>query len=132
MGSVGEAKLSKILLGSVAAKVTRQLPCSTVTVKVEDAIRMRYESDLADVKACFSEGKELLSDGFANEALRQFERCVSIDPLFAPGWEKMAEANAQLGRNFESGVCEEHAKYIRQRLWETQVETEIRSRRRQK
>jgi len=37
MGSVGRTGLSRILLGSVAGKVLREMPCSVITVKSEHA-----------------------------------------------------------------------------------------------
>lgn len=42
MGSVGRTGLSRILLGSVAAKVIRELPCPVITVKSEHAIRSEH------------------------------------------------------------------------------------------
>lgn len=38
MGSVGRTGLSRILLGSVAGKVLREMPCSVITVKPEGAV----------------------------------------------------------------------------------------------
>lgn len=129
MGSVGRTGVARILLGSVAARVTRELPCSVVTVKTEDVIRPAFEATLLDIKSSFAEGKRLLAKGSAQEAKRQFRQCVTIDPMFAPGWEGLAEANKRLGNEYESSESNARAQLIRRELWERQAELEIRLRR---
>ena len=90
MGSLGRTGLARTFMGSVAEKVTRQLPCSVVTVKGQDAIRLQLEAEIADVEARYKQGKELLAEGFPREAIRQFEICVDKDMMFAEGWEALA------------------------------------------
>jgi len=48
--------------------------------------------------------------------------------LFAPAWERLAEGQKRLGLQAEAQKHLARAKEIRQRLWEQQVESEIRSR----
>jgi len=43
MGSTGRTGLARILIGSVAERVIRALPCSVITVKGVDAIRLGWE-----------------------------------------------------------------------------------------
>lgn len=128
MGSVGRTGLSKILLGSVAARVLKEMPCSVVTVKTEDVIRQQFEEDLRDIKSSFAEGMRLLGEGQPQQAKRCFHRCVAVDPMFAPGWEGLAEANKRLGNEYECVESRETAQLIRRQLWEKQVDLEIRLR----
>ncbi len=65
MGSAGKTGLSRILLGSVAEKVTREVPCSVITMKSEDAIRLYIEAQIDDLETHFKEGRESLEEGFA-------------------------------------------------------------------
>ncbi|MCP4511153.1 MAG: 2Fe-2S iron-sulfur cluster binding domain-containing protein, partial [Fuerstiella sp.] len=49
-------------------KVTRELPCSIVTVKSEHAIQLRLDEEHTDVEACLKQGQEFLEQGFPEEA----------------------------------------------------------------
>ena len=129
MGSVGRTGLSKTLLGSVATKVVREVPCSVVTVKTEDVIRPHFEESIRELKGSFAEAVRLMEKGRAKEAKRQFHQCVAIDPMFAPAWEGLAEANRLLGNEYESAESKATAQLIRRQLWEKQVDFEIRLRR---
>jgi universal stress protein E len=128
MGTVGQNQHLLNLMGSVTEKVGQESPCSIVTVKAEDVIQLRLESGLADIDSHYQQGKRWLEKGFAEEASRQFLHCIGIDPLFAPAWERLAETQKRLGRQAEALKHLARAKSIRQRLWEQQVESEIRSR----
>jgi len=128
MGSVGRSGLSRILMGSVASKVVRQMPCSVITVKSEHAIRLRLSEEISDLQDHLKQGRELLEKGFAKEALEQFEQCLSEDIMYAPAWEGMSAAHLRLGHNKKSEECKEAAEQIRQNLWQRQVEAEARSR----
>jgi len=128
MGSVGRSGLARVLMGSVTTKVVRQMPCSVITIKSEHAIRLRLTAEIADIGDFIKQGKELLEKGFADEALEQFEQCISRDVLYAPAWEGMSAAHLRLGHNNKSEECKEAAEQIRQELWQKKVEAEARSR----
>jgi nucleotide-binding universal stress UspA family protein len=127
MGSQGRTGVARMLIGSVAEKVIREMPCSVVTVKTEHAIRLRLETEIADLEARFKAGQELLDKGFPAEALRQFEGVVTKDMTFAPGWEGLAVAHNRLGQKEEAKECKQRAQHIRKKLWEKRVEAEIRA-----
>lgn len=126
MGSVGKTGLERIFMGSVAEKVVREMPCSVVTVKSEHAIRLRLEGQIADIKTHFKEGTELLEKGFPEEAIRRFEYCINKNMMLPEAWEGLAAAHAHLGHQEAAEKYKQEAKYIRQRLWEMQVEAEAR------
>ena len=120
MGSVGRSGLSRILMGSVASKVVRQMPCSVITVKSEHAIRLRLSEEISDLQDHLKQGQELLEQGFAREALEQFEHCTTRDILCGPAWEGMSVAHLRLGQHKESKTCNEAAEQIRQYLWRSE------------
>ena len=102
MGSVGKPGLEPMLLGGVARKVLREIPCSVVTFKPERFTRMHLEAKISEIEGHFKDGYELLEKKSAKEALREFEYCVGKDLLNAPAWEGMADANEILGRKEEA------------------------------
>ncbi len=125
MGSVGQTGLAKISLGQVAVKVVREMPCSVITFKSEHAIRLNLEDVIENIEGDFQQGKELLKNGFALEAIRKFECILSEDRMFAPAWEGMAEAHGHLGHESKARGCREQAEAIRERLWLKKVEFDI-------
>ena len=104
------------------------MPCSVITVKSEHLVRLNLEAEIADIETHFMRGKTLLDQGFPEDALLQFEYCLKHDALFAPAWEGMAAAHVQLGDKEEADQALKEAKLIRERLWYTKVEAEIRGR----
>ncbi len=125
MGSVGKTNLAKISLGQVAVKVIRKMPCSVITFKSEHAIRLNLEDVIESIEGDFRQGKELLGNGFAREAMRKFKCVLSEDRMFAPAWEGMAEAHGHLGHESKARECREQAEAIRDRLWRKKVEFDI-------
>ena len=127
MGSAGKSGVARILLGSVAEKVVREIPCSVITVKSEHAIRLRLEAEIADIEDHIEEGKKLLEGGFLEEALNQFQMVIAKDITFVPAWEGLAAVHNRLGHDEEAERCRQEAAYIRKNLWEKKVAAEIRS-----
>ncbi len=126
MGSVGRTGVSRILLGSVASKVVRNLPCSTVVVKAEDAIRLKLGEELADLKTHYARGCELLENAFLEEATRQFEQCIRIGGMFTPAWERLAETCERHGDAERAEDCRKTAREIEEMAAWRRVEADIR------
>jgi nucleotide-binding universal stress UspA family protein len=127
MGSVGQSGLSRILLGSVAERVLQAAPCSMLLVKGEDTFRLQLTEQVADIESHFRHGAELLRHGFAEEARRQFQHCVSTNVLFTPGWEALADCHDRLGDAARAEECRAQAKLVREALSWRQVEADVRS-----
>ncbi|MFQ6042765.1 MAG: universal stress protein [Candidatus Poribacteria bacterium] len=131
MGSSGRSGLVReTFMGTTASKVSRALPCSLLTVKEEDILRVALEldDDIEDIEALYNEGLELLEAGLLEEAVARFEHLLRHDMHFAPGWDVIARAYERLNRQEEAETCRERAKKIRERLWAQRVDAEIRRR----
>jgi len=128
MGSVGRTGISRILLGSVAERVLQAVPCSMLLMKAEDTFRLQVTDQVADIESHFQHGTELLRQGFAEEARRQFQHCVSSNVMFAPAWESLADCYERLGDTTRAEECRAEAKQVRDTLSWRQVEADIRSR----
>ncbi len=128
MGSTGKNGLSRLLLGSVTEKILHDLPCSLITTKSEDAIRLKLENKIESLESHFLEGKRLLEQGFHHEAAREFNLCLDLDLTFVPAIEGLAAVAEHLGHAEEAGRYRKQAEMIRKRLWEQDVEAEARYR----
>ncbi|MCG8309870.1 MAG: universal stress protein [Cytophagales bacterium] len=128
MGTSGRTGLGRILIGSVTEKVINEIPCSFIILKDENVIRICIETKMHDQEANFAESQQLLSKGFAKEAIRQLRRCLNIDCSFIPAWEVMATAYEKLGHKSKAQDCRNKIKKIRERREQQQVEFDIRRR----
>ena len=122
MGSVGSTGLSRVLLGSVTSSVIRQLPCSIVTVKGEDAFQLRLSEQVGDFDTHLRQGTQLLEQGLPGEAEQEFQRCVMINPMFPPVWEGLAESYRRLHNQARAEQCLRTAAEVKDSLaWEVVV-----------
>jgi len=127
MGTTGKSGISKILMGSVTEKVIREVPCSFITLKTKNAIRLNIKSELKTLAHHYKEGKALLKEGFAEEALKQFQACLKINNLYAPAWDGIAKAQKRLGNKKEAKKSIKQSEQIRERLNNQKVEADIRA-----
>ena len=116
MGTVGKTAYTRFFIGSVTQKLARTLPCSLLTMKAQDMVRLRLDTDLVSLDECLSHGRELLENGFAAEAIREFDRCLALSPTLSTAWEGKALACDQLGDVTGAAMARENAKRITKRL----------------
>lgn len=120
MGSTGRSGLPRLLLGSTAETVARRATCSVLTVKREDVLSARLESELADINRLLAEGQELLEQGLYEEAIGRFDQCLLKDPYLANAVEGLATAHERLGHHDQAADLHEQAALIRRELWKQQ------------
>jgi len=128
MGSAGLGSNPRIQLGRVTEKVMRRLPCSLVTVKAQDLIQLNLDYQVTSLQTHMKQGTELLENGFPEEAKSQFQICLDLDVMYGPAWEGLAGVYQRMGQEKEAENCKEKARQIRRKLWEKQVEEDIRRR----
>jgi len=140
MGSVGRTGLSRMLIGGVARRVAQQMPCSIITVRSEDPIRLHVEHEVPemdpefcatkspdDVCLRYEHGHELLEQGFAEEALEHFRECVAKYILCSRAWQSLAIAHERLGHMDEARECEKRAEAALTFSRNKEVEDDIRA-----
>jgi nucleotide-binding universal stress UspA family protein len=128
MGSVGHDAHPRVLAGATARVVFRALPGPVIVFKSENIIQLKLEVELADINARYRQGIQLLENGFTREAMAHFTYCLNEDPLYAPAWEKLAEAHIRSGDTKKAEEYQLRAKEIRDKLWAQRVESEVKRR----
>lgn len=128
VGILGETGLPQILMGSVAKKIAHDMPCPLLAIKSENAVRAQLESEAADIEARLNQGCELLEKGFPEEALAQFEICITKNMLCIPALEGKAVACERLGHKDDAKTCREKAEHIAQTIgpWDKLIEKDMR------
>lgn len=130
MGTAGESNNIKILMGTNTEKVLRDLPCSIITVKSESIIQPIIDYQISDLETHYNLGNDFLSNGMPQEAVEQFRHCIEQNGLYAPAWEGLALSHERLGNIKNAQEYKQKAKIIRDKLWQQQVEAELRSKHR--
>jgi universal stress protein E len=116
MGSTGRSGLPRILLGSTAETVSRRVACSVLTVKREDVLAARLESELGDIKRWLEEGQELLEQGMYEDAMSRFDQCLLKNPYLVAAIEGLAAAHERLGHAEVAAELQEQAALVHREL----------------
>jgi len=97
MGTTGKSGISKILMGSVTEKVIREVLCSFITLKNEDAITLEIEAKIQDIENHYAEAQELFEKCFFEESINQFNICLGINYAHIPSLKGIAKVYKKLG-----------------------------------
>jgi len=126
IGTTGKTGLAKILIGSVTEKVIREVPCSFITTKSENLIELQIESKIKDIEHHCKNGKELLADGYIDEALEQFHICLDLNNMHIPTLYGLASVYDLLGEISKAKMFRFMASDVLNRLWDGSIERDIR------
>lgn len=126
MGTVGRTGLSRFIMGSVTEKVVREVPCSFLTLKSEDVIRLQLEHDIRDIESHYKTGMQLLEDGFYTEAINQFKVCLSINSMHVPAYFGISKVYEKMEKPELSQSYRNSGREIMDKMWYEKIETEVR------
>lgn len=126
MGTTGKTALSKILIGSVTEKVTREVPCSFITTKSKSMIELNIESKIRDIEHHSKAGKQLLDDGYLDEAIEQFHICLKINNMHIPTLMGLEKAYEIIGDTNKSKMFRSLVSDVLNRLYDSNAEKQIR------
>ncbi len=126
MGTKGQSRIARLLIGSTVEKLTRNLPCSLLVVKSRDIVKPPIEEDLKTIKETFDRAIALLEEGFAAEAIVELNKVTVSDRFHSPAWEALVVAYNRIGDMDRSREAGENARKIQEHLWSMQVRQDAR------
>jgi len=139
MGSAGRTGISRMLIGGVARRVAQELPCSIVTVRSAEPIRVSVDAEIpvvdpdfcathptADQCDRFRHGEELLARGLAEEALEHFRDCASQYTHCVRAWKALALSHERLGQTAQAEQYRRRAEQTAARLAREELNEELR------
>lgn len=129
IGTVGRSGPYKLIMGSVTAKVVREVPCSFVTIKSEDVIRLQLETRITDIENHFNLAEQLVKDGFYDAAISQYQTCLSISAMHVPAYFGIARVYEILNKPEKAELYRADAREILNRIWYQKIEDEVRRQR---
>lgn len=126
MGSKGKSGLSKIFMGSVTEKVSREVPCSFLTTKSKNLIKVVIEAKMNDLDTHFREAKLLFNEGLYDRALQEYELCLEIDNMHLRSYYGVAAVYKKLGKHKKADHYNQIAHEIYENMWDNKIEQESR------
>ena len=126
MGTTGKSGLTKIFMGSVTEKVTRKVPCSFITTKSKNIIKLVIDAKMNDLDTHFREAQLLFKDGFYEKALQEYKLCLEIDQMHIRSFNGIAAVYDKLGKKKRADHYRELAHEIYEHMWDHKIEREIR------
>lgn len=126
MGTTGRTGLSKWMVGSVTEKVIREVPCSFITTKSEDVIKLQLENRIVDIERHHGNGLQLMKDGYYREAIQEFKTCLNINDMHVPSLYGIAKVYDRLGNEEMAAQYRKMARQVMLRIWDSKIEEEIR------
>ena len=126
MGTSGKTGLNRLVIGSVAEKVVREVPCSFLTMKSEDIVTLQLEKNIRDIENHYNTALELMEDGFYEESISQFKLCLSINGMHVPSYYGISRVYEKL-KDFEKAkIYRQGGQEILNRIWDRKIEQEAR------
>lgn len=126
MGTAGRSGLNRLVIGSVTEKVIREVPCSFLTLKSQDVIRVHLETEIRDFETVFASAEQLEKDGFYEEAIEQYKASLGINTMHVPAYFAIANLFDKLEKPEKAALYRKSANEIKERIWYSKVEEEAR------
>lgn len=126
IGTNGRSGINRFLMGSITEKVTREMPCSFVTTKTQDIIKLKFDDEIKEIEIHLKNANELVESGFYKEAINQYMISLQINDMHIPSMYKLAELHKKTGDLAKANYYDDMAKELLARLWDKKIEQEIR------
>jgi nucleotide-binding universal stress UspA family protein len=126
IGATGKSTLTRILLGSLTEQIARDLKSSLITVKSENILNLKIDSDISDLEKHYDNATNLEKNGFFTEAAEQLKICLRINDLHVPSLSRLVKIYEKLGEEDEAKSYAQKLDEILRRLWDKKIEFEIR------
>jgi universal stress protein E len=117
MGTTGRTGLSRILMGSVTEKVTRELPCSFITTKSKDITRPYYESNLGEIETYLHKARYYHDAGEIEKSIEFYSTGLKQFPDNVPMLIGLMKAYRSIGNEEKADFIRDYAKDVVTRVW---------------
>jgi nucleotide-binding universal stress UspA family protein len=117
MGTVGRSGLSRLLMGSVTEKVTRNVPCSFITTKARDLTHSFLESSIRNVEEILHAAVRQLEEGDAEAAAELYVTGLRQYPDNIPLLKGLIATYESTGNKPMAEQYRRHAEEVLRRTW---------------
>lgn len=117
MGTTGKTGLSKLLMGSVTEKVTRELPCSFITTKMKDITDNYMESNLKGLESILNPARNAFKKGDYDLAIEEFTIGLKQFPDNIPMLIGLIDSYKALENKTKVAFYTEYKNEVLKRTW---------------
>ncbi len=97
MGATGRSGLVQVLLGSTTRRLIRELPCSLLTVKQEDMLEERFESDIMEIRSHLAEAWAAFDNGDFASAIVKYRFVLTRNAFHLAALEGLTLCHERIG-----------------------------------
>lgn len=117
MGTTGRTGLSRILMGSVTEKVTREVPCSFITTKSRDISRTYFESNLGEIESYLQKANHYRQKGEYDKAIEFYSAGLKQFPDNIPMLTGLMGTYSDTGNEAKAAFFRDYARDVVTRVW---------------
>lgn len=117
MGTTGKNSLSKLLMGSITEKVTRELPCSFITTKAKDITDDYLESNLKGIESILNPARNAFKKGDYELAIEKYTIGLKQYPDNIPILLELIDSHKALGNNTKVAFYSDYKNEVLKRIW---------------
>jgi len=87
---------------------------------------LQLETNIRDIEKLHQTALKLIDDGFYEEAIAQLELCLTINNMHVPAYFGIAKVYDKLNDTVKAEQYRKRGLDIKDRMWYTKVEEEVR------
>lgn len=117
MGTTGKSGLSRILMGSITEKVTREVPCSFITTKSQDIVKSWFESNLGEIETYLQKASHYHAEGDTDKAIGCYTAGLKQFPDNIPMLQGLIALYKETGNDARAAFFRDYAREVVERIW---------------
>jgi nucleotide-binding universal stress UspA family protein len=120
MGTTGKTGLSKILLGSVTEKVTREVPCNFIITNESEISDEIFESNLKTIESLIVAARNHYDNGETEKAIEKYTYVLNHHPDSVPALIGLVKCYRKTGNEQKANLYRDYARKVIDRVWGTE------------
>lgn len=117
MGTTGKTGLSRILLGSVTEKVTREMPCSFIITTETEFSDEIFESNLKMIESLIIAARKHCENNEMEKAIEKYTHVLNQHPDNIPALLGLIKCYNKTGKSEKAGFYNNYVKKVISRVW---------------
>ncbi|TNF44453.1 MAG: hypothetical protein EP310_03190 [Bacteroidetes bacterium] len=120
MGTTGKSGLSKILLGSVTEKVTREVPCNFIITSESEISGEIFESNLKTIESLVVAARNHFDNDETEKAIEKYMHVLNHHPDSVPALIGLMQCYRKTGNLQKANLFRDYARKVVNRIWGTE------------
>lgn len=120
MGTTGKTGLSKILLGSVTEKVTREVPCNFIITNESVISGEVFENNLKAIESLIVAARNHFNNDETDKAIEKYNHALNHHPDSVPALIGLVKCYKKTGNEQKANLFRGYARKVIDRVWGTE------------